>query len=64
MRQTRETYLRKNRDCYLPFTLPEEYDQLFKQTQAGHHKFVYDKEATAKAMKGLLSSMRYESEAL
>jgi hypothetical protein len=44
--------------------LPEEYDKLFKQTQAAHHRFVYNKEATAKAMKGLLSSMWYESEAL
>ena len=40
--------------------LPEEYDKLFKQTQAANHRFVYNKEATTKAMKGLLSSIRYE----
>lgn len=41
--------------------LPEEYGQLIQQTKAAHHRIIYNKEATAKAMKGLLSSMRFET---
>jgi hypothetical protein len=44
--------------------LPEEYGQLIKQTKAAHHRFIYNKEATAKAMERLLSSIRFEMVAL
>jgi len=44
--------------------LPEEYEQLFKQTKASHHKFIFNKEATDKAMKGFLHSLRTELEEL
>jgi len=41
-------------------SLPEEYDQLFMKTKASNHRFVYNREATLKAMKQLLSEMRLE----
>jgi hypothetical protein len=44
--------------------LPEEYGQLIKQTKAAHHRFIYNKEVTAKAMERLLSSIRFEMVAL
>jgi hypothetical protein len=40
--------------------LSEEYEPLLKQTKAAHHRFVFNNEATAKAMGVLLSSMRYK----
>jgi hypothetical protein len=40
--------------------LSEEYKPLFKQTNAAHHRFVFNTEATAKAMKVLLNSMQYK----
>ena len=39
--------------------LPEEYGQLFQQTKMAHHRFIYNKEATTKAMGRLLDTMRY-----
>jgi len=44
--------------------LPEEYLPLIQQTKAAHHRFIYNKEATAKAMEGFLSSLRHEMVAL
>lgn len=44
--------------------LPEECGLLLPQTQAAHHRFIYDKDATAKAMQGLLSRMPYKMAAL
>ena len=41
-------------------SLPEEYGQLFLQTKAAHHRFVHTPEATRKAMKGFLDSLRLE----
>ena len=41
-------------------SLPEEYGQLIQQTKAAHHRFVFSKEATLKAMKELLDSLRFE----
>lgn len=41
-------------------SLPEEYSQLFLQTKAAHHRFVHNQEATRKAMKGFLDSLRTE----
>ncbi len=40
--------------------LPEEYNILFLQTKAARHRFKFDKEATAKAMKGFLDTLQYE----
>ena len=41
--------------------LHEEYGQLFLQTKVAHqHRFVHNKEATRKAMKGLLDSLCIE----
>ena len=40
--------------------LPEGYSSLIQQTKAAHHKFIYNKEGTAKAMQGLLSNMKYK----
>ena len=40
--------------------LHEEYGQLFLQTKAAHHRFVHNQEATRKAMKGFLDSLRLE----
>ncbi|MBN2820074.1 MAG: hypothetical protein JXP36_13945 [Bacteroidales bacterium] len=40
--------------------LPEEYAERIKQTKAARHRFIYNKEATAKAMSGLLSKMTHE----
>ncbi len=40
--------------------LPEEYAGLIQQTKAARHRFIYNKEATAKAMHGLLSKMTHE----
>lgn len=45
-------------------SLPEEYGQLIIQTKAPHHRFVFNKEATLKAMKELLSSMPMRMEEL
>jgi hypothetical protein len=39
--------------------LPEEYSNLFQQTKAVHHRFKFNKEATTKAMKSLLSTLRH-----
>jgi hypothetical protein len=39
--------------------LSEEYEPLFKQTKASHHMFVFNKEATARAMEVLLKGMPY-----
>jgi hypothetical protein len=44
--------------------LSQEYENLFKQTQAAQHRFVFNKEVTAKAMKGLLGSMSYDMKEL
>jgi hypothetical protein len=41
-------------------SLPEGYSQLFLQTKAAHHRFVHNREATLKAMKDLLGSLRVE----
>ena len=40
--------------------LPEECRLLLPQTRAAHHRFIFDKDATAKAMQGLLSRMPYK----
>ncbi len=40
--------------------LPEEHNQLIQQTKASHHRFIYNKEVTKKAMKGLLDTIRVE----
>lgn len=40
--------------------LPEEYEQLIQQTKAVNHRFIYNKEATTKAMNGFLSSLQFE----
>ena len=45
-------------------SLPVEYGQLIQQTKAAHHRFVFNKEATLKAMKELLSSMPMRMEEL
>jgi hypothetical protein len=44
--------------------LPEECGLLLPQTQAAHHRFIFDKDVTAKAMQGLLSRMPYKMAAL
>jgi hypothetical protein len=44
--------------------LPEEYAPLIQQTKAAHHRFIYNKETTSKAMEGFLSSLRHEMVAL
>jgi hypothetical protein len=44
--------------------IPEKDEQLIQQTKAAHHRFVFNKEATEKAMKELFSHMRYEMVAL
>ena len=44
--------------------LPEEYAQLIQQTKVAHHRFIYNKEATAKAMEGFLNSLRHKGVAL
>lgn len=41
-------------------SLPEEYGVLFLLTKAANHKFIHDKDATIKGMKGFLSSMNFE----
>lgn len=41
-------------------SLPEEYGQFFIKTKAAHHRFVYNREATLKAMKVLLDSLNFE----
>ena len=40
--------------------LPDEYGQFIQQTKAAHHRFIYNKEATAKEMKEFLSRKQYE----
>ena len=40
--------------------LPEEYSNIFQQTKAANHRFKVNKKATANAMKGLLSTLRYD----
>lgn len=40
--------------------LPEECGLLLPQTKAAHHRFIYDKDSTAKAMQNLLSRMPYK----
>jgi hypothetical protein len=40
--------------------LPEEYEELIQQTKAARHRFIFNKEATLKAMHGLLSTMTHE----
>lgn len=40
--------------------LSEEYHQLIQQTKAAKHKFIYNSEATTKAMKKFLDSLRIE----
>ncbi len=40
--------------------LPEEYAELIQQTKAARHRFIFNKEATVKAMHGLLSKMTHE----
>ncbi len=37
-----------------------EHDHLIQQTKAKHHRFVYNKELTQKAVKELLDSMSYK----
>ena len=40
--------------------LPEEYNSLFQQTKAAHHRFKFDKAATAKALKGFLDNLQFD----
>jgi hypothetical protein len=39
--------------------ISEEFEPLFKQTKASHHKFIFNKEATASGMEVLLKGMPY-----
>lgn len=40
--------------------LPEECGLLLPQTKAAHHRFIFDKDATDKAIQGLLSHKPYK----
>jgi hypothetical protein len=44
--------------------IPEEIKSLLLQTKAAHHRFIFDKEATTKAMHEFLSGLKYEPVAL
>jgi hypothetical protein len=54
------THISHPRQIVFVTSLPKEYGQLFLQTKAAHHRFVHNQEATRKAMKGFLDSLRLE----